>query len=131
MKNFEYYKDKFMQYESRNLECIASEKILGRKCYDDCRECRKFIKEWLYKEYKEPIKLTDGEKAVLKNLPKKYKWIARDKNNNLYLYVDIPRKIGDDWGSDEFDIFKVYNNLFKFIKWEDEEPYSIEELLKE
>lgn len=131
MKNFEHYKDKFMQYEGRNLECIASKKILKRKCANNCAICVEFIKKWLYEEYEEPIKLTDGEKAILRNLPKKYKWIARDKNNNLYLYVDNPCKIGDDWSSDEFDIFKVYNNLFKFIKWEDEETYSIEELLKE
>ena len=66
MKNFEHYKDVFMDNQERNLECIASKEILKRKC-DDCTECNKFIKKWLYEEYKEPIKLTQFEYDLLIN----------------------------------------------------------------
>ena len=133
MKNFEHYKDKFMQYEGKNLECVASEKILGRKCYDDCRKCRKFIKEWLYEEYKEPIKQTEDEKIILRNLHKKYKYIARDKNGSLYLYRQKPCRAKENWINTNgiFTNLCVFGHLFQFIKWEDEEPYNIEELLKE
>ena len=65
----------------------------------------------------------------------KYRWIARDKDGNmLWIYVDKPHKnkrgywqnIGDNKGR----ILELFNHLFQFIKWEDTEPYNIEELLK-
>ena len=99
-----------------------------------CVECSKRTAEWLEQEYQEPIILTDDEKAILKNLPKMYKWIARDENGTLYLYFyfEKPLKKDDFWksGSLEFD-FSLYNQLFQFIKWEDKEPYDIDELLKQ
>lgn len=136
MKNFEHYKDVFMRCKGRNLECIASKKILKRKCDNNCAICVEFIKKWLYKEYKEPIKPTEDEKAILRNLPKKYEYIARDYNGNLYLYTKKPQKVLEtDYWANTVDgtskIFNIYEHLFKFIKWRDAEPYNIEELIKE
>lgn len=65
MKNFEHYKDVFMRCKGRNLECVASKEILKRKCANNCAICVEFIKEWLYEEYKEPIKLTQKEDTFL------------------------------------------------------------------
>lgn len=65
MKNFEHYKDVFMRCKGRNLECVASKEILKRKCANNCAICVEFIKEWLYEEYKEPIKLTQFEYDML------------------------------------------------------------------
>ena len=75
--------------------------------------------------------LTEDEKVILRNLPKEYKWIARDNSSkSIIVCVNKPTKI--DGFIDGFG--KMYNlpfySLFQFIKWEDE-PYSIEELLKE
>ena len=82
-------------------------------------------------ERKEKPKLNEDEKAILKVLlNEKYKWIARDKNDWLYVYASKPKKgitIWENTGSP----MMPFVHLFNFIKWEDEEPYSIEELLGE
>jgi len=75
-------------------------------------------------------KLTEDEKAILRNLPKKYKYIARDNSGELFVYEDKPKKDGDGWTSYRFDFSNLFKHLFQFIKWEDEEAYNIEELLK-
>lgn len=81
---------------------------------------------------KELPKLSDVEKVILENLDKDYKVIARDKDGGLYIYSSKPKK--DDcvwWGiAIILSELKGFNHLFKFVKWEDEEPYNIEELLK-
>lgn len=79
------------------------------------------------------IKLTEDEKVILKNLPKRFKWITRDKDGNLFIYANKPIKRESSWISETiFDWFGmwVFNHLFQFIKWEDKEPYLIEDLLK-
>ena len=86
-------------------------------------------KELLW-ERKETPKITEDEKAILKVLlNEKYKWIARDKNDWLYVYASKPKKgitIWENTGSP----MMPFVHLFKFIQWEDDEPYSIEDLLK-
>lgn len=79
-------------------------------------------KENIIKLPQKPI-LTEAERVILENLPKEYKWIARDKAGDLYVYADSPEK-------SDF-ILSIFNHLFQFIKWEDEKPWNIEELLKE
>ena len=75
-------------------------------------------------------KLTEDEKVILRNLPKKYKWIARDIYGCLYVYASKPKKGITMWESDGLPMIP-FVHLFQFIKWEDVEPYSIEELLGE
>ena len=79
------------------------------------------------------IKLTEDEKVILKNLPKRFKWITRDKDGNLFIYCEKPIKRESSWISETlFDWFGIwiFNHLFSFIKWQDEGPYLIEDLLK-
>ena len=82
--------------------------------------------------------LSEDEKVILRNVDREiYKWIARDKIGNLNIFERKPIKedliyvfgFWDDNGgcSEELNAFE---HLFQFIKWEDEEPYNIEELLK-
>ena len=97
-----------------------------------CVECNIRTAEWLEQEYQEPIILTDDEKAILKNLPKKYEWIAKDKSGRLFLYLIKPLKTGTCWESESIEPdFSMFGDLFQFIKWEDKEPYNIDELLKQ
>lgn len=80
------------------------------------------------------IKLTEDEKVILKNIDKRYRWIARDDNGSLFIYGEKPIKKESSWISkmliDWCGIW-IFNHLFQSIKWEDEEPYLIEDLLKE
>lgn len=100
-----------------------------------CRECKL---EWLkqeHQEHKEEIKLSEAERVILENLDEKYKWIARDKDNELYVYEKKPLKTDTDAWSNAtaptlYESLSAFNHLFEFVKWEDEEPYNIEELLE-
>ena len=90
------------------------------------------LKEVLW-ERKEPIKLSDDEKVILRNIPKNYKWIARDEDEMLLIFTGKPIKKDYYWKcKDEDDKCFIYlfDHLFQSIKWEDEEPYFIEDLLK-
>ena len=94
------------------------------KVYKDYT-CKKLL--W---ERKEKPKLTEDEKAILRNLPKDYKWIARDLSGMVYIFIERPEKGQDIWYGCGQPMIPFYH-LFQFIQWEDEEPYSIEELLGE
>jgi len=78
-------------------------------------------------------KLTEDEKVILRNLPKEYEWIARDEDGELYIY-DKPEPFKEkiNWYNEsKSSELYIFNHKFQFIKWEDEEPYNIKELLKE
>ena len=89
-------------------------------------------------------KINQEEYEVLKGLDDKWKWIARDKDNTLVMgagknerYLDgwfPPENIGDSLVADEINAVKViseWGNLFQFIKWDDEDPHNIQELIEE
>ena len=82
---------------------------------------------------------TDDELCVLKNIDKKYKWIARDKVDrdeydnygNLNIYFGKPKKSTKSWlPSDIYCEFHGYNHLFQSIKWEDEESVYIDDYVE-
>lgn len=85
---------------------------------------------WLEQEYIEPIKLTDDEIVILKNIPTECKWIIRFEKGGLVVCDFKPQRINTSWRiAPSMDLY-LFNHLFKFIKWEDEKPYNIDELLK-
>ena len=86
-------------------------------------------KELLWERKEEKPKLTEDEKIILRNLPKEYKWIARDLSGMVYIFIERPEKGQAIWYGCGQPMIPFYH-LFQFITWEDEEPYSIEELLK-
>ena len=99
------------------------------KCLDGT--CKKRIKQWLQQEAK-PI-LSEAERVILENIDKEYKWIARDKDKKLFIYRDKPSKNTrfEEWLVDgKSENMSIVRHLFQFITWQDDEPYNIEELLK-
>lgn len=82
-------------------------------------------------------KINQEEYEILKGLDDKWKWIARDGENLMYggelqTYTEMPQKRANvmwsnGWGSEKLSV----GGLFQFIKWEDEEPYNIAELIRE
>ena len=113
-----HYQNDFT-YNNRNLQHLDIMKV-----YKDYT-CKELL--W---ERKEKPQLNEDEKAILRNVPKHYKWIARDKCGTICVFIDKPHKSGLGWGGNFFEVLVLFSHLFQFIKWEDEEPYSIEELLK-
>ena len=106
--------------------------------YSDCvnnrKDCKNCVLNWLKEEHKEKITLSEAERVILENIDKMYKWIARDEDGCLVLHSEKPQKeyMCNTWMHDgaERDILSPFDHLFRFIKWEDTEPYNIEELLK-
>lgn len=91
----------------------------------------KFLNQKIKIEVKKP-KLTKDEKTILKNLDKKWKYIARDDDGSLFVHIAKPEKHYRYWNSG-FGLYTqldVFTDLFKFITYDDSEPYSIKELLK-
>ena len=78
--------------------------------------------------------LSEAERAILETVDKKYKYIARDEGGNLFIYSSSEiEKFMNEWcyGNDKgvHFSFAVFNILFKMVKWEDEEPTLIADLL--
>lgn len=102
----------------------------GSHCDDET------LMRWAESEYVEKKHtITLREKNFLDALLPNCKYIARDNiNNNLYIYYNKPRRnsMKESWITDNSNCFYVsrdmYGNIFDFIKWEDEEPWSIEDL---
>ena len=76
---------------------------------------------------------TDDELCVLKNIDKKYKWIARDKSGSLCIFDEKPKKSEEMWDNvthSDFIELGCFNNLFNSINWEDEEPIRIDDYVE-
>ena len=119
---------KFITFDSYRKDLTDVDNALEfdiMKVYKDYT-CKELL--WERKEKPQP-KLTEDEKAILRNVPQYYKWIARDGNGVVCLYPDKPHKSKTIW--DSYGTLFPFHHLFQFIQWEDEEPYSIEELLGE
>jgi len=76
------------------------------------------------------IELTDAERVILENLDKKFKWIARDRNEDICIYLSKPSRNDNVWIWNEGCKDLPCSHLFQFIRWEDNEPYEIAKLLE-
>ena len=98
------------------------------------KNCRTKRYEWSESEYVEKPIITSRKKNFLDLLLPKWKYIARDSNNELYIYNEKPERRDCDWYSNDGILFRIstrfFGNMFGFIKWYDEEPWSIEDLKK-
>jgi hypothetical protein len=81
----------------------------------------------------ESVKVSRGERIVLQMLEKKYRWIARDKIGNLYVYEKKPTKEREIecWFGVVCGPLNLiaFNHHFQFIKWSDEEPWLITDII--
>lgn len=95
--------------------------------------CSDRLREWAESEYVEKPTITSREKKFLNMLLPKSKYIARDENDKLYVYTEKPKRVIGYWGCPDgsYQISAdIFGNMFDFIKWEDEEPWRIEDLKK-
>lgn len=103
----------------------------------DCGDCefntircvREKIK-WLMSEYKPEPVLTQREKHFVEFAQEG--WLARDESGVMTWFSAYPRKDADGYWNGEIYSFpaKKLTEIFLFINWEDESPWSIEELRK-
>lgn len=79
------------------------------------------------------MKMKENEKILCSLIKRGY--IARDKRGTIYWYIGKPTKLIEDaqWrDTDNYSTFEQLSGIFPdckfdFIKWEDEEPWKIEE----
>lgn len=141
MLKIEKIKEKIKNFDTEkcgeDLNCylsrIAANQNYSVDCYResdlDCSECLRLSLLELLEEYKETVKLSKFEYEYLKVAKKEgFNFIARDKSNRLYGFEKQPTKGNATWGS-RGDYVGMFKSTFSFVKWEDEEPYNIDEIL--
>lgn len=90
--------------------------------------------KWLLEEYKERVKLTKLEYDILKYLSDntRHMYITRDGNGNIFLYDVEPEKSKSApwWTGRGMCHMGMFNKLFQFVQFEDEEPRAIKDILE-
>lgn len=151
MKNREKFAKEILDIacEGRNIAVTKENKIVYcseipcKSCiFDDCgkhigrsQSCTDRLHKWAESEYIEKSTITSKEKAFLNAITFRCKYIARDSDNALYVYCNKPirNSMSESWITEDncYYVSKdMYDNMFDFIKWEDEKPWSIEDLKK-
>lgn len=106
-------------------DCIFGEE-------EDC-DCSFSRMKWMLSEYREHVKISKLEYGILEYLLEKiqYRFIVREKSDNIYIYKRKPKKGLGAWDiSTGMQNLNIFVNLFPFIKWEDSEPTSIQDVLE-
>lgn len=145
MKNHEVYEKEILKIaaDGSSVACVegkpaACDSILCSQCdfTEECR-CGAELIEWLYAEHVEKPKINKRTKMFFEAI--KTGWVARDESGGLYSYgiSNKPVKGTVTWESTDirFDNSIVPLGVFPFltldfIKWEDDEPWSVEDILK-
>ena len=78
---------------------------------------------------------TDLDKRLAKGIDKQFKWIGRDRNDDLWVYDAKPhRNRMKEWDVDRGECMSIFIghalklNLFEPIRWDDEEPTLISDI---
>ena len=142
MLNVEKYKKEILAIRSEGGDFAISkgDPNLIRNCMefecDNCafsngNICTSNRVDWLLSEYKETVKLSRLEYEILKfAINKNFEYIARDYDGQLYVFMEKPHKGESFWKIDGYYyLLEMFSVLFQFVKWEDEEPTSVEEVL--
>lgn len=101
-------------------------------CFVDAGNCNKAIQQWAESEYIEKPVISKIDRAFLGYLNCNYKYIARDMCGKLCVYFSKPQKMIDYWESagEIINMLRMFNIDFPMIKWEDCNPWLIEDLKK-
>ena len=138
MLKIEKIKEEILNFNNANdaLRCYLARVTTKQSNIDGCcrpnlrcEECLKVSFIDLLEEYKKPVKLSKFEYEYLKVAKEnEYNFIARDKDNRLYGTSEKPKKYNTTWASSGAYIV-MFKSMFKFVKWEDEEPWNIDNIL--
>lgn len=142
MTNLEHYLKDILNLK----ECFAISKKTGKvencerfNCEDcqfnvkeDCDDtCYKNVMVWMFEEHK--LSVNKLEYDILDYLyhNTKFRYIARDEGKWLFAYYEPPIKGAECWEDGEcYGSLEMLGDLFKSVKWSDEKPTSIREILE-
>nr|DAQ38132.1 MAG TPA: hypothetical protein [Caudoviricetes sp.] len=111
----------------RNIKCC--------ECLFDFANCENDTREWAESEYIEKPVISKRDRAFLEYIKEEFKYIARDDiNEQLFAWSAKPKRgfTTNEWlNTNGYSIGLYGFNLdLPMIKWEDEEPWLIEDLKK-
>ena len=115
--------------DGKPVEC---EGLGCNKCmlYEATEPCSIHFVKWLMSEYKPEPVLTEREKHFVEFAQEG--WLARDEEGDLWWYREKPEKGTESWKNGKvlysFKGMLDFKQYFRFITWEDEEPWSIKRL---
>ncbi len=142
MKNKEKYAKEIMEIAcsgnliavmKKNGRIVSCDGLLCSECLFRGNDCRKNIKDWAESEYVEKLVISKRDRAFLDCLREEYKYIARGENDILCAYRSEPFKKGAYWYCGSGSYFRLNPHFdvdFQMVKWEDSEPWLIEDLKK-
>ena len=145
MKNKEKYAKEIVEIAcDGNRVAVVRQTGEFRSCYEtpcieclfhsyDKEQCKERTREWAESEYIEKPVISKKDKAFLEYVKEEHKCIARDRNGELFLYRLTPYKEEGllNWiGRNCSCLHLKYNVDFPMVKWEDSEPWLIEDLKK-
>lgn len=137
MKNREKYAEELLNVacagnriaiDKRTMQIRGCEVFPCGLClFRDCDGCSKKLAEWAESEYIETVKISKRDRAFLDYI-EGYKYIARDGDGELYVYITKPKKGLRNWADARFKSLRGLDIGFKMVKWSDAEPWLIEDL---
>lgn len=143
MKNKEKFAKEIVEIAC-NRGQIAIEKRTGKliACIEfpcsDCMfgeiwDCDEAARKWAESEYIEKSVISKRDRAFLDYIKACFKYIARDENGRLFVYSEKPIKKScyyDNVGGVTVGIVFAFDIKLPMVKWEDSEPWLIEDLKK-
>lgn len=144
MKNKEKFIDKLADFAcirdniAMNVkgEVVGCRSIQCKDCefYEKGADCETVIRRWLEEEYIEPLMISRKDIRLLDCIEGDYKYIARDYDGDIFLYINKPEKCFGVWyskrGKGEYVSIKSFDVCFPMIKRADTEPWKIDDLKK-
>lgn len=143
MKNKEKYAKEIVEtacngnhfgMDKRTSDINSCNYITCHNCvFNDDMNCDKTKREWAESEYIEKPVISKRDRAFLDYLREEYKFVARDENGELFAYKTQPRKWEAycNWiGDGRLKLYVRFNVVFPMVKWENDEPWLIEDLKK-
>lgn len=123
--------------DKRTGEVVSCSSLACSNClFNTGKDCLEGRKEWAESEYIEKPVISKKDRAFLEHLREEHKYIARDRNNSLYICDKEPYKgkYSGTW-TGEFRVNWFNLNCcvsvdFPMVKWSDDKPWLIEDLKK-
>lgn len=136
MKNREKYAEELLNVactgnriaiDKRTMQIKGCEVFPCGLCLFSGCDCSKKLAEWAESEYIETVKISKRDRTFLDYI-EGYKYIARDGDGELYVYITKPKKGLRNWADARFKSLRGLDIDFPMVKWSDDEPWKIEDL---
>lgn len=139
MKNREKYAEELLNVactgniiaiDKRTMQIRGCAGLLCGNClFSNYGNCDTRLAEWAESEYIETVKISKRDRTFLDYI-EGYKYIARDGDGELYVYITKPKKGLRNWADARFKSLAGLDIDLPMVKWSDDEPWKIDDLKK-